>query len=121
MLGKVSSSKFYSVFFFFWLILLMFIILQPITSARKLADNGQRKVEVHGSPTPTAHSAIGGGGSGGGGGHSSPTPVTKRPMLSYSALNRRSAVCKTTATYSSCLRGPNGSRRPNGSRLSPPH
>ncbi|GMP58729.1 hypothetical protein CsSME_00022296 [Camellia sinensis var. sinensis] len=84
-------------------------------------EDGQRKVEVHGSPTPTAHSAIGGGGSGGGGGHSSPTPVTKRPMLSYSALNRRSAVCKTTATYSSCLRGPNGSRRPNGSRLSPPH
>ncbi|KAL7240529.1 hypothetical protein ACSBR2_006226 [Camellia fascicularis] len=116
MLSKASSSKFYSIFFFFWFIMLMFIILQPITSARKLAGDGPRsKIAVHPSRTPTAPSAIGGGG--GGGGHSSPTPATTVPKLSYKAL-QRGPVC-VASRHNDCR----GRYAPYGSRprSSPPH
>ncbi|GMP58738.1 hypothetical protein CsSME_00022300 [Camellia sinensis var. sinensis] len=92
MLSKASSSKFHRIFFFFWLIMLMFSILQPITSARKLAGGGS-KMRVHGSPTTPAHSAIGGGGGGSGSGYRNP------------------AVCSTNR-YASCIAYSNAPRRP---------
>ncbi|CAL5338722.1 unnamed protein product [Camellia sinensis] len=113
MLSKASSSKFYRIFFFFWFIMLMFIILQPITSARKLAGNGPgSKMGVRPSPTthapsavgvrpsPTTHapSAIGVGG----GGHS--------PRITYSAL-KKTAVCNKTL-YGNCIAHSNAPPRP---------
>nr|ACB20693.1 putative cold-inducible protein [Camellia sinensis]ACV89761.1 putative cold-inducible protein [Camellia sinensis] len=68
MLSKASSSHFYS-FFFFWIIMLMFIILQPVTSARKLVDE-PNKSRVERTRLPMEHSVTAGRGGYNRGAHS---------------------------------------------------
>ncbi|KAI8022892.1 hypothetical protein LOK49_LG03G00736 [Camellia lanceoleosa] len=74
----------------------MFIILQPVTSARKLAD-APSKIGVKRSPLPMAHSVTVGVG------HSSPTPVTYQRGISNKPLQPPKKAC---TTYNRCRRGP---------------
>ncbi|KAL7240533.1 hypothetical protein ACSBR2_006230 [Camellia fascicularis] len=103
MLSKASSSHFYS-FFFFWFIMLMFIILQPVTSARKLASNAPSKIGVKRSPLPMAHSVTAGSGK------SFVTPVTAGSRCStYNSCRRRPTPSPKKAPcsiYNRCHRGP---------------